>query len=60
METVDYAMYAKKEKNFDDALDFAIQKRKFLIAQASEKAIKLACKAGRTWAMQEYRIDEEQ
>ena len=29
METTEYAMYINKEKNFDEALDFATEKRNF-------------------------------
>ena len=49
METVDQVI---NEKNFDDALDTAIQKRRFLIGQAYEKAKQIACKDGKEWAMQ--------
>ena len=39
------------KKNFDEALDFAIQKRKFLILQAFGKAKIIACKEGKQWAI---------
>ena len=47
METLEYALYINKEKDFDDALDFAIEKRKFLILQAYAKAKTIACKDGK-------------
>ena len=43
-------------KDFDDALDFAVQLRRFLILHASQKAKQIACKAGQEWAME----DEEE
>ena len=51
METLEYALYINKEKDFDDALDFAIEKRKFLILQAYAKAKTIACKDGKQWAL---------
>ena len=51
METLDHAMVIN-EKDFDNALDFAIQTRKFLILQAYQKAKQIACKDGKEWAMQ--------
>ena len=42
METVYHAMVIN-EKDFDNALDFAIQTRKFLILQAYQKAKHVAC-----------------
>ena len=51
METVEYAIDIDKEKNFDDALDFAVQKRKFLILQAFGKAKMEACKEGKQWSI---------
>ena len=53
METVKYAMDIDHEKDFDDALDFALQLRRFLILEASQKAKHMACKEGKEWAMQE-------
>ena len=52
METVDHVMVIN-EKDFDEALDFAIQKRKFLILQAYQKAKQMACKDGKEWAQEE-------
>ena len=36
---------------FDETLDFAIQKRQFLILQAYQKAKHVACKDGKEWAI---------
>ena len=51
METVDYAMHINKAKTFNNALDFAIETRKFLILQAAEEAMRVACNEGKTWAI---------
>ena len=53
METVKYAMDINHKKNFDEALDFAIQLRRFLILEASQKAKQMACKDGKDWAQEE-------
>ena len=39
-------------KDFDEALDFAIQERQFLILQAYQKAKHVACKDGKDWAQE--------
>ena len=51
METVDHAMHINKAKTFNNALDFAIETRKFLILQAAEEAMRVACNEGKTWAI---------
>ena len=51
METLEYALYINKEKDFDDALDFAIERRTFLILQAYAKAKTIACKDRKQWAL---------
>ena len=49
METVKYAMDINHEKTYEQALDFAVQRRRFLILHASQKAKQIACKAGQEW-----------
>ena len=44
METIEYAMDIHKEKTFDDALAFAIEKRKKIILQAYAEAKRLLVK----------------
>ena len=51
METVDQVVMVINETDFEDALDFAVQKRKFLILQTYQKAKQMACKDGKEWAM---------
>ena len=51
METVDYAMHINKAKTFNNALDFALETRKFLILQAYAKAKTIARKDGKQWAL---------
>lgn len=60
METVDYAMDINEEKTFNDALDFVIQKRQFLILKAAEEATRVACKEGKTWAIASTEDDDGQ
>ena len=60
MDTVDYAMDINKEKDFDDALDFAIEKRQFLIIKAAEEATQVACKEGKAWAITPTEDGDEQ
>ena len=51
METVDHAMHINKAKTFNNALEVAIETRKFLILQATEEAMRVACNEGKTWAI---------
>ena len=57
METVDHAMHINKAKTFNNVLEVAIETRKFLILQATEEAMRVACNEGKTWAIASTKDD---